>query len=558
MQTITLIQSLTCKGLSLLLLTQLSLLAMTSEEWQAYKQSNAYKKERAKIEARKARSASFQNAQKQMPDSTFVTHQEAPTVSAETINSTAFNNAKALQKSLTISEVVALREMLKSKRFEALNETLQTHEMLFEHDSISDYQVSDAYYAFRLRDTAYERLLRQWILATPDAYQPYMAIGMFYFEKAWESRGTRWAKDTSEAQFSGMRKNFEKAENYLQRALKIKPDLMVAYQQLILLYSTSSRHQQEQSMIENALKRFPYSYQLRATIMGTLQPKWGGSYAAMRQFAEASQQYASKNPRMVFLLGEESYERAFMYEREKRYTQALDTIEQALQYADCWDYYYLRAEIYYQNGAYDKALEAIERAIQLRPIASGNYKYRANIQNARKNYSAAKEDLKTAMRLNPDRLDSKTVETTASSSLMKEGHRAFRAKDLKKAIEYYTQAIQEDSQNYTALYWKGEAHRQLRESSKALEDFEKAIKINPDYFKAYLGIDHVLAPQGQWKKLLRFWDNYIKRNPRDAKAYFERSGTHYHAKQMKEALSDMKHACELGHHDACKQYKRLI
>lgn len=51
-------RALTCKGACLLFFANTALFGMTSQEWQAYKQSDAYKKERAEIEARKAHAAS--------------------------------------------------------------------------------------------------------------------------------------------------------------------------------------------------------------------------------------------------------------------------------------------------------------------------------------------------------------------------------------------------------------------------------------------------------------------------------------------------------------------
>jgi hypothetical protein len=53
------------------------------------------------------------------------------------------------------------------------------------------------------------------------------------------------------------------------------------------------------------------------------------------------------------------------------------------------------------------------------------------------------------------------------------------------------------------------------------------------------------------------WSDFLATHPKHAGAYFERSGTHYHLKDMEHALADARKACELGLQAACQIAQRF-
>ena len=54
-------------------------------------------------------------------------------------------------------------------------------------------------------------------------------------------------------------------------------------------------------------------------------------------------------------------------------------------------------------------------------------------------------------------------------------------RDLMKAIEEYDEAIKHDPQYWDAYYFRGWAHFDLGQHEKAIEDFTEVIRINPEY-----------------------------------------------------------------------------
>lgn len=90
-----------------------------------------------------------------------------------------------------------------------------------------------------------------------------------------------------------------------------------------------------------------------------------------------------------------------------------------------------------------------------------------------------------------------------------------------------------------------------------LADIRKSIKLNPHHYQSCLMIDYLNSQTRQWGKIIEQWDNFLELEPEHAEALFQRSGTHYHNKDMASAVKDLECACQLGHEQACSQLKRV-
>lgn len=78
------------------------------------------------------------------------------------------------------------------------------------------------------------------------------------------------------------------------------------------------------------------------------------------------------------------------------------------------------------------------------------------------------------------------AETKAKADELKvEGNRAMALKDYSLAIARYTEAIGLDPTNVVYLSNRAAAHSSSQKHDKAVEDAENAIKLNPDFSKAY-------------------------------------------------------------------------
>ena len=71
------------------------------------------------------------------------------------------------------------------------------------------------------------------------------------------------------------------------------------------------------------------------------------------------------------------------------------------------------------------------------------------------------------------------------TSFKDQGTAAFKEKDWDKAIEFYSQAIEEAPSDHTILSNRAAAYHQSGKYEEALTDSEKCIELKPDWSKGY-------------------------------------------------------------------------
>ena len=458
-------------------------------------------------------------------------------------------------ETIDITQMVELRRMLQQEQLEKLNVILEEYQNLFEKDPRNEYKVYDAYHAFDITVPSCEDFFKKWINTFPDKYQPYLAVAQYYYARGWENRGYKWAKDTGEEQFEGMRFYFSKAEENLKVALKINPNLIVGYHILIGIYNANGNDIGEDRIIEKALALFPRSFLIKSAILWAKEPRWGGSYAIMEKIAKNAEKYCDINPKLATLYGFIYCDQGKNFRRNKRYKEAIDLFTKAISFGDHWEFYNERADVYhFYLKEYDRALEDINRSIKLRPTIDRSYRMRSRIYFAKGNYSDSIENLHAAEILRPGDPETKKWREWASKNLLNKGHRLFKT-DLHAAIENYSLSVKFDDKNFETYYWRGMAFYTLENFKSALSDLELAIEINPHHFESYRMVDYILAKDRQWGKIINYWNKFLDLEPDHAGAYLERAGTHYHNKDFGKALDDLEKSCTLGNEEACKRSK---
>jgi len=133
----------------------------------------------------------------------------------------------------------------------------------------------------------------------------------------------------------------------------------------------------------------------------------------------------------------------------------------------------------------------------------------------------------------------------------------YRAQKLPQAIAAFDALLDESDRDAELRYWRGMAQWKLGHTEQALQDFRRAIELEPTNFDAHRAADRILSQQGRWDEILEMWDRYIARVPTDAEAYFERGGTYFHKRDLAAAQADAARACQLGKAQACSMAERL-
>jgi tetratricopeptide (TPR) repeat protein len=124
----------------------------------------------------------------------------------------------------------------------------------------------------------------------------------------------------------------------------------------------------------------------------------------------------------------------------------------------------------------------------------------------------------------------------------------YNKKDYKNAILQYSLCI-EKSSYYAHDEWpymsRGDAFQMDGQYDKAIEDYNKAIKLNPESFYAYAGRGKVFQLQGQYDKTIKDYSKAIELCPEDTNAYYNRGEVFRLQGQYDKAIKDYSKSIEL-------------
>lgn len=114
------------------------------------------------------------------------------------------------------------------------------------------------------------------------------------------------------------------------------------------------------------------------------------------------------------------------------------------------------------------------------------------------------------------------------------------------SIEACTKEIAAGRNLAIAYYDRGLAWAKKNETDKALADYNKSLKLNPDYQNAYISRGNALKLKGQAESAIADYDRAIKIDPPKAGlAYYNRGNSWRDKEQNEKAISDYTKAIEL-------------
>jgi tetratricopeptide (TPR) repeat protein len=457
------------------------------------------------------------------------------------------------------ANVIKARELFESRQFQELTLLLEKYQTACEQDIRWEFAVADGLDVFYDTKPSYRILLDEWVQASPKSWVPLIARANYYVALGWKARGAESAGETSENQFRQMRDNFSVAVRDATAALRIKPRLWFAYDTLIRVNKSKGDQEAGILLVRKALENFPDSYIIRRQHLMSLTPRWGGSYAAMEQFAKEAAPYVPKNPILKTLPGFVFWDQARLIDRNERSQPSIELFEKALTYGENQDFLYDLAETYLRNQMHVKALRTVERAIALRPQLAQGYGLHAEIFSAMERWEDTQRELEKIEQISGSDSDAVAeARQGVSSRIVLQGHKEFRANNFTKAVGKYTLALQFFPKNAEAYCWRGVAHNSMGKLDVSLSDLQKAISLDPRLYDAYKGLDDLLIKQGRLDEIIEYWGRFLLLEPRNANAYLERSGTFIHKKELVSALKDAMRACTLRNFQGCQQIGYVV
>ncbi len=443
-----------------------------------------------------------------------------------------------------------LRSLLKHRRFAALDLAFEHFQQAFEGNPRFERWPADAADAFDSAEPSLGLLLDEWADSS-NSFAPWLARGTHLAAVASAQRGTKWSADTSGVEFAEMRATLPVALENLERALSLRPRLVAARSQEIwvrLLMGDAFGFQQAVRLADESC---PTCFMHRVAVMHALRPRWGGSYEAMRAYAQRAP--AAQNPKLRLLTGYVEVDRAMVADTDGRLADALEEAEKACALGEHWAFLVKRGYAKKRAGAVDEALADLDRALVLRPGAVDALVGRAHVYLARKDGERAGHDLLAAMRVHPtdamaEKLYGPTVQTLIHDAW--EFRNAGQRDDALRLLDLASQLAPLDGEVL------GRRVIALTDGDAGIDFLRAQADATPDDFRSHQVLDYALSEEKRFEEIALMWTAFLTLQPTEGRAYAERAGTYVQLGRKREAVADLKKACELGVTEGCARLER--
>ncbi|RKG75072.1 DUF4034 domain-containing protein [Corallococcus exercitus] len=444
---------------------------------------------------------------------------------------------------------VALRALLLRRQFEDLTLAVEQLQWGMESNPQDEHWMTDGIQALGNGAPDSAELLDAWVEASPRSFAPYLARGTHWVNVGYLRRGTRFVAATAEEELAGMQKAFERAVPDLTRAWALHPKAVAAARPLIHVANALGDREDRERVFARAAEQCPSCADVRSVYLHGLTPRWGGSYEEMDAFAEAQ---SRAHPELGFLRGFADWDRANDPRVEDDNDRALVLLAQALSAGDYWEFRLARAKRLRGTGALDAALVESNRAVALRPARADVYFERARILASSQKWGPAGEDLLHGLRLEETDADGRSLRPGVVKGLVYAAYEQHGAGHREEALRLLELAGELAPGDPEVARWRT---RVVTAPSQEQGKEEQAGM--PEDFRAVQQRDYALARERRFAEILPLWDAFLARNPEHGLAYLERSGTHYHLRNLEAALSDLKKACDLGINEGCARARQL-
>lgn len=140
------------------------------------------------------------------------------------------------------------------------------------------------------------QLTMRWLEKSPRSPYALTARGEYFLAMAYKSRGGKWAADTPAENMQRMSEFVDEAIKNYRQALALEPRLQQADAGIIAAASRESRYDELKAAFEHGMSVDPACRVLTGNMMVALEPRWGGSYAAMTALAVQLSAYVQQRP----------------------------------------------------------------------------------------------------------------------------------------------------------------------------------------------------------------------------------------------------------------------
>jgi tetratricopeptide (TPR) repeat protein len=230
----------------------------------------------------------------------------------------------------------------------------------------------------------------------------------------------------------------------------------------------------------------------------------------------------------------------------KKRPEAITALEQAVKsQPDSFPAWYGLSIGYRESNQLDKALAAINKAIQLQPNNPNVYAQKWAVLISLKRYREAAAAINKAIELSP-----------RAAFYLARGFVRYESEDKQGAIDDFNLAIKINPNFAEAYVGRGGVRYESGDKQGAIDDFNLAIKINPNLAQAYFVRGVVRNELGDKQGAIDDYNQAIKINPNYAEAYYNRGYVRNELGDKPGAIDDYNQAIKINPNYAEAYYNR--
>jgi len=223
--------------------------------------------------------------------------------------------------------------------------------------------------------------------------------------------------------------------------------------------------------------------------------------------------------------------------RQKQYKEALQSFSKAIgRDPTNADFYYNRADAYYRLQSFRKAVHDLNKAVDLSPSDPTVFMKRGWVKYHAGNYKAALEDYEQAIFLGAEKADSYNERGLVKSALKQyksatadftrslaagqvhasvytnRAEARYMMQDYEGAMRDYTTAFEQKPDGHSARVYdfRGLTFLELKMPDKAIEDFSKAIELEPKSGTFYYNYAYAQKEKGNMETACEYWQKAHK------------------------------------------------
>ncbi len=168
-------------------------------------------------------------------------------------------------------------------------------------------------------------------------------------------------------------------------------------------------------------------------------------------------------------------------------------------------------EIQVKSGKFDESEKNLETALKLdRNNAEANF-WMGYYFREKQQYDKAIAAFQKAVELKPDYEEAYVILGVLYSN-----------KKDPKALDYYSSAIRLNSHDTAAIYDKGKYYQDIDSFSRAIDEYDKILAMDPNKRDANYGIAYCLYHQKKYNDAIGYFSKVLISNPYDAAAHYGR------------------------------------